>query len=87
MQLATYLCGLHLFSGYKKGYRGESKKTLRARELAEFSGGKKAKGNELKRPEQILKERRKKEKLKAFQTYRQKTKGKRRNFAKQKKGR
>ena len=58
---------------------------MRARELAEFSRGKKR--NELKRPEQILKERRKREKLKALQTYRQKAKDKRRNFAKQKKGR
>ena len=71
--------------GFKKGYRGESKKTLRAKKLAELSGGKNFNRKELKRPEQILKERKKKERLKAFQNYRQKVKGKRRNFAKQRK--
>ena len=74
------------FLGFKKGYRGESKKKLRNDESTEYSG-KKGRRNELKRPEQILKERRKKDKQKAMEKHRARVKSKRRNMAKQKKGR
>ena len=63
--------------GFKKGYRGESKKKQFQKHNADTDGKRKGGKSEIKRKEQILKERRKKQKQASSQKHRELKRNKR----------